>query len=645
MLTTLDLTSKAKAAQELRDSLDIWAHGGSQPYTQFLEKTIPVFLKLLESPPVFDTTLPELKLRSCIFEVLHRLPLAMEMPEAIAFQVTDCLINLIEEENEDNDILIIKTVMQLLTHNPKIMKERVQKLLDIILKMFQVINDTVKEVFDSPNSTNHPTPSSHIQSPHPSSPSASTNVELASDQHQKRFLSKGMHSFKVLAECPIVVVGMFTSGDRATANKNLRNFITQTKNTLIIQAPPQARAHQEAKARGDIHTGIAKEIKDKAAFGDFIMMQVKTMSFLAYLLRVYSGQLTDFLPQLPDIVLRMLKDCPRERSGARKELLVAIRHIINFNFRRIFLRVLDELLDSRVLIGDGLTVYETMRPLAYSMLADLIHHLREHLSQAQIRKTIQVYIKNFHDDFPGTSFQTMSAKLLINMADCIAKLQDKKEARHFFMLIFNAIADKFAAMNHQFKNAVKSSKSPVVPAGELVTENYLADKDNPSSWDEISIFNAAPIRTQAARERTSNVVDDNKFLLKNLVSGLKNLFAVLKNTNPPPLKLEGEHSPFPLNWAETSYGFSAEEVTIFIKLFHEGIQVFRYYNPNGESHPAEVAKLTAAELLATQYMMNGSMMGSRYASVKLSTHNSTVLNPCPTRSPPLLKATIRGRMR
>ena len=85
------------------------------------------------------------------------------------------------------------------------------------------------------------------------------------------------------------------------------------------------------------------------------------MSFLAYVLRVYAQQLSDFLPSLPDIVVRLLKECPREKSSARKELLVATRHIINFNYRRIFLKKIDELLDERVLIGDGLTVYETMR--------------------------------------------------------------------------------------------------------------------------------------------------------------------------------------------------------------------------------------------------------------------------------------------
>lgn len=42
------------------------------------------------------------------------------------------------------------------------------------------------------------------------------------------------------------------------------------------------------------------------------------MSFLAYVLRVYAHQLQEFLPTLPEIVVRLLKDCPRERSGARK---------------------------------------------------------------------------------------------------------------------------------------------------------------------------------------------------------------------------------------------------------------------------------------------------------------------------------------
>lgn len=120
-----------------------------------------------------------------------------------------------------------------------------------------------------------------------------------------------------------------------------------------------------------------------------------------------------------------------------KELLVATRHIINFSFRKMFVDSLDELLDERVLIGDGLTVYETMRPLAYSTLADLIHHVRPKLTRDHIAKTVEVYTKNLHDDFPGTSFQTMSAKLLLNLAEVIPNLPDKKEGECFYNFVSN----------------------------------------------------------------------------------------------------------------------------------------------------------------------------------------------------------------
>lgn len=68
------------------------------------------------------------------------------------------------------------------------------------------------------------------------------------------------------------------------------------------------------------------------------------------------------------------------------------------------------------------------------MLADLIHHVRESLGKDQIRRTVEVYTKNLHDNFPGTSFQTMSAKLLLNLAEYIAKLPDKQEGSIDYLL-------------------------------------------------------------------------------------------------------------------------------------------------------------------------------------------------------------------
>lgn len=593
-------------AIELRDSIEIWCQPTT--YKDFLSTFIPVFMRILDGQPVFLSISPEQRLRNCVLEILHRLPMnPIEVVEPYAERIVDKLMELVKIENEDNAVLCMKTIMDFARHQTKALGERVQPFLDLIQEMFESMDKAVNDTFDNPSHTSHPaipsTPSNaqYSQSPRPGSPTSITSMGSDGNDQQARQLLKGMHSFKVLAECPIIVVSLFQAY-RAIVHKNVKAFVPLIKHVLMLQAKPQENAHKEAKAQGKTFTGVSKDIKNRAAFGDFITAQVKTMSFLAYLLRVYSSQLTDFIPTLPDIVVRLLKDCPREKSGARKELLVAIRHIINFNFRKIFLTKIDELLDERTLIGDGLTVYETMRPLAYSMLADLIHHLRDSLTREQIRRTVEVYTKNLHDTFPGTSFQTMSAKLLLNMAECIAKLEPKEDARYFLIMILNAIGDKFAAMNRQYTNAVKLSKQYSQPSIEALPENHMAVPDEPPDWDEIDIFSATPIKTSNPRERGTDPIADNKFLFKNLLHGLKNLFYQLRTCNPPQIKAEMEGQSVPPNWNEVSFGYNAEEVEVLIKLFREGAQVFRYYGL--EKQAIETPQLSPSELLGNQHMVS-----------------------------------------
>lgn len=516
-------------------------------------------------------------------------------------------MSLVKNDNEDNATLCVKIISDVMRHQPKVLHGKVQPFLDLIQELFEQSEKVVREQLDNTavptNVTGAPTtPGStqtNFQSPRPGSPVASV-TELGQDlQQQSRPLLKGMQSFKVLSECPIIVVSVFQTY-RNIIQENVKSFVPLIKAVLCLQAKAQEQAHIEAKSKGMVFTGVSPSIKNRAAFGEFITAQVKTMSFLAYLLRQYSSQLADFLPTLPEIVVRLLKDCPREKSAARKELLVAIRHIINFNFRKIFLPKIDELLDEKTLIGDGLTVYDTMRPLAYSMLADLIHHVRDCLTPEQIRKTVEVYTKNLQDNFPGTSFQTMSAKLLLNMAECIAKLPNKVDARHYLLMILNAIGDKFAAMNRQYQNAVKLSKLYAQQAADPRPETYLADGERPE-WDEIDIFTATPIKTSNPRERNADPVADNKFLFKNLMNGLKNTFYQLKACNAS-LNVDSHNAP--AHWQDVSYGFTAEEVKVIVKLLREGAHVFRYYEI--EKPTAESQYASTVEYMANFYMISSS---------------------------------------
>ena len=517
-------------------------------------------------------------------------------------------MSLVRNDNEDNAILCIKAVADIMRHQHKVLQPKVQTFLSLIRELFDGMERAVREQLDSAPAhgaaAGPSTPGSSqttFQSPRPGSPVASITDLGPDSQQQSRPLLRGMQSFKVISECPIIVVSLFQVYRNAVA-QNVKQFVPLIKGVLMIQAKAQQQAHEDAAARGTTSSGISPHIKNRTAFIEFISAQVKTLSFLAYLLRQYSQQLQDFLPHLPDIVVRLLKDCPREKAGTRKELLVAIRHVINFNFRKPFLPKIDELLDERTLIGDGLTVYEALRPLAYSMLADLIHHVRDGLNAAQIRKTIETYTKNVQDTFFGPSFQTMSAKLLLNMAECIARMEPKADARHYLIMILNAIGDKFAAMNRQYENAVKITKanSGKQHTAEFVTENYLADRENPPEWDEIDIFNATPIKTSNPRDKGLDPVADNKFLFRNLITGLKNTFYQLKMCNPP----AWDAKTAPAVWQDVSWGFTAEEVKVIVKLFREGAHVFRYYDI--EKPPTETQYSSPVEYMANLYVVSNS---------------------------------------
>ncbi|KAK2603463.1 transcription-associated protein 1 [Conoideocrella luteorostrata] len=611
-LSTADIDARLKleAATTLRDSLDHYTSG--QIYSPFLKRLMPIFINILRGPCIFQSNSPEQKLRHCILEVLHRLPTApapSEPFEPFAEEIVELLMQLVRTDNEDNATLCVKITSDIMRHQHKVLQGKVQNFLSLIQELFEQMEKVVREQLDNatPAAPSQPggpaTPGgsqTNFQSPRPGSPVASVSDLGVDPQQQNRPLLKGMHSFKVLSECPIIVVSIFQIY-RATVAQNVKAFVPLIKRVLLIEASAQKQAHAEAAAKGQIHSGVSHGIKaeQRGAYGDFITVQVKTMSFLAYLLRAYSSHLNDFLPTLPDVVVRLLKDCPREKSGTRKELLIAIRHIINYNFRKIFLPKIDELLDERTLTGDGLTVYETMRPLAYSMLADLIHHVRDSLSPEQIRKTVEVYTRNLQDNFPGTSFQTMSAKLLLNMAECIAKLPNKVDARHYLMMILNAIGDKFAAMNRQHSNAVKLSKQYRQQALAGTPDSYLADIETRPDWDETDIFSAVPIKISNPRDRGADPVADNKFLFRNLMNGLKNTFYQLRTCN---IGAPIDPQNAPAHWQDVSYGFTAEEVNIIIKLFREGAYVFRYYEI--EKPAAESQYMSTVEYMANFYMVS-----------------------------------------
>jgi len=113
------------------------------------------------------------------------------------------------------------------------------------------------------------------------------------------------------------------------------------------------------------------------------------------------------------------------------------------------------------------------RPLAYSTLADLVHHVRAELSLQQLSKVVLLYTRNLHDRSLPFTIQTMSVKLLLHFVEYIPKKHDPGDggkgkpkfvccacignlfircimlARYLLIKILDAIVNKFGSLRKQ----------------------------------------------------------------------------------------------------------------------------------------------------------------------------------------------------
>lgn len=597
---------------ELLDMIE--AFNGAAEYEYFLKNMVPIFLKILDEVPIaFDSSSPEHKLRNLVLEIIHR-SIMTDTFQPFSKLILETLTRSLENENEDNGVLCMKIITSLHKAYKSTLADRVEPFVEIIGKVYDNMEQTVKEVF----SEAEPSPKTEDDLSKEMLPLASLG-----DENPKP-LRKAMYSFKTLAECPITMVSLFSSYS-TLIQLSLPTFLPKIINILLLQVEQQKEFREEHLKTAPTVTAISPEITNRQAYSEYILGQVKAASFLAYVfIRGYANQ---YLSQnqarvVPDVILRLLQDCPAELSVARKELLHATRHILSTSFRSQFIPKIELLFDEKVLIGHGLTSFETLRPLAYSTVADFIHNVRNELTPKQIWSTVQIYCDLLKDDSLALTVQIMSAKLLLNLVERIMKLPNKLEGRQLFMIIIDSYAKRFHSLNNKYafilrrhnkfeerrklkevetKKAVERYCSKKDKIEETPNENGTTnependdmkmdvDEDNADSEetelaDMFSVEELSPI-SLTSPNHSSDLLKDARYLFRTLMTFLKSVIFGLKNCNPPvppqPTQQDPNKPGQVVNydkWNESAKLTSNEEINILRSLFRGGISCLRFFS-------------------------------------------------------------------
>ncbi|KAL7750961.1 transcription-associated protein 1 [Sorochytrium milnesiophthora] len=564
LVSALENRSLTQAlAEQCRNDIDT-----SQP--DVAQRVIPAVLDfLVQTPTSYDAGSDVQRTRQVLLELLHKFPLNDHV-KPLASQIVSALLKILPTENEEAGVLCVKLLLELNRFYKEGMEEHAVTFLNLLIDMYGSMQATVDEAFapDAASEQQADSRVSQVADALAESTLAAAATPTTPTAAPRR-LALSSKSFKVSLECPLVVVIVFQTY-RPVLESLVAKLVEVVVDALQVQPLPQKLAHARAAAQptdsshDGVFVGVAPEITNRQLYTEFITCQVKALSFLAFLVKGFPAGCAPFHQRIPPIVVSLLKNVPPESASPRKELLVATRHILSTDARSHFLSVLDDLLHERVLVGEGITGREHLRPLGLSMLADLLHNMRFELTVDQLHKSIATYSRIMLDYRLPPSVHSMCVKLLANMVEVLQRSMDRPLARQMTMRIMEVFAAKCESLASAFPAFMKAYDQKRVVLDEHM--EHVPDCAEDIDFDQSRPIPVTPMpEPEMIRQGAYNEI---RLLIRNIMQFMRTIITGLRLTNPPTNLTSLQH---------LVHGFNQEDASVFIRLLQGLIKCFDYY--------------------------------------------------------------------
>ena len=143
--------------------------------------------------------------------------------------------------------------------------------------------------------------------------------------------------------------------------------------------------------------------------------------------------------------------------------MVVFRHLMGTPHRRSLFDHLDKLFDERVLLGTGIATKEmlryvffldfslsiimkSIRAVVYTAVADLVHHIRNELTNLQLERIVHVYSSLMHNPALGFNLHTLFAKMMFGLTDAIISKETSQGAARLLEAMFETCLEKLEGL-------------------------------------------------------------------------------------------------------------------------------------------------------------------------------------------------------
>ncbi len=518
---------------ELRDDFEL-LH--STEYPSVLATLVPIFGNLLNtlpcSPPdnpysqssgiaqnnQFSSNQYIHRVRHGIMELCNSFP-CNEVLRPYVVKVMAMAIGVLKKDYEENALLASKIIVELHKNYRQLLTDHTEPYLNFVLSSYRNLSSNVQK-----------------------------NLTWKDSDQSKvtpDYALKSEMSFRILTECPLTVILIFQ-----LYPKFIKSYLMQLLPLMMDalgQRPPPPPSSSSLQLRSTVKKD--ESIKDGSKEGsntnsdlqaqkeaiytqlyykrarEFLSAQVKTLTFVTFLLSRYGEQMKPHEDNLATNVLNLFQMCPREAIATRKDLLLALRHIFATDFRSGFFKHIDLLLDDRVLIGKHKQSEHThLRVEAYGALATLIPHVCSKLTLIQISRVVLLYSRVLHDasmNLPLKS-QMMSINLLLCMVDTVFQNTEERASfgRDILYRIFENLVWKMRHLSQNGTYKATTMKVNINGSSTGSTPQPLADdkKEN----NEMFRNRIAQMYGDQSLEN-QDTISNVKSLIKMILPGFKKL--------------------------------------------------------------------------------------------------------------------------
>jgi hypothetical protein len=436
------VSAKLKAANQVKDHLES-IRGGE--YSNFLRLLLNPLCSVLKTVAPEHADGDTYRLRHTILHTLHRFTFN-DVLKPYAPTILEVCLSTLRTDNEENAIEAVHMLFDLHKNYRPELGAQASLVMDYVIEMYTAFPANVEATF-GPDAN--------------PSPDSVRPECLAANR-----------SFRVVVEAPLIVIFLSQIYKEELATQ-LQRLVP-----LMIEA-----ATQKATVKRRADAAVDKIL------GDMKLAQVKTIQFLTSVMKDFGPTIVAQKDVICDAIAGLLCTAPSTHS-VRKELLVTVRHMMQSrNLQHGFFPHLAVFMKEENLIGRSRTATGHLRGLAYAILAELVHHMRETLTSEQLAQVVHLFCCLLHDPSLPPNIETTSVRLLLNLVQTIyhrrtnASPEDLEAGRQLLLKILRCYATKLPAMARTAQSHLQDVKQERDRRGK--DRDRLFGKLDPTSEKEM----------------------------------------------------------------------------------------------------------------------------------------------------------------